>query len=207
MGYGTGAELVQVKRDETGAWSTATIWKYPNVLKTKFGNVVIRDGYIYGLSDTILQCVELDSGHVKWKKRRTPSFGYGQILLVGESIVALTESGEIVLFEATPKKYVEQASLQALEGITWNNPALAGSRLLVRNAEEAVCYELPLLGETQSPSAAGGSTPRSDYGALSSSQSSTTTCRTNGARKSAARAGRIVASQGRRAMLVTAFMP
>ena len=30
----------------------------------------------------------------------------------------------------------------ALAGQTWNNLCLAGRRLLVRNAEEAACYEL-----------------------------------------------------------------
>lgn len=28
--------------------------------------------------------------------------------------------------------------------ITWNNPAFAPPYLLVRNAEEAACYELPI---------------------------------------------------------------
>ncbi len=34
-----------------------------------------------------------------------------------------------------------------LGGQTWNAPALAGGRLYLRNAEEAVCYELTLAGE------------------------------------------------------------
>ncbi len=38
----------------------------------------------------------------------------------------------------------ELAKFQALEGKTWNNPALSGDLLLVRNAQEAACYELPL---------------------------------------------------------------
>jgi hypothetical protein len=32
----------------------------------------------------------------------------------------------------------------AIDGKSWNTPALAGRYLLVRNAEEAACYELPL---------------------------------------------------------------
>ena len=34
--------------------------------------------------------------------------------------------------------------LELAAGKTWNNPALAGTYLLVRNAQEAACYELPL---------------------------------------------------------------
>jgi outer membrane protein assembly factor BamB len=108
------------------------------------GNVVVRDGYVYGLNDGILQCIELETGQSRWKKRRSPEFGHGQILLVGDVVLGLSEHGELVLFAASPKKYEELASFQALEGITWNNPALAGNILLVRNATEAAGFELPL---------------------------------------------------------------
>jgi outer membrane protein assembly factor BamB len=149
-GYGQGAELVQIRR-EGDKWSTETLWKNSAALKTKFANVVIRDGYVYGLNDIYLQCVDLKSGRAKWMKRRSPTFGHGQIMLVGEALLVLSESGELILVAATPNKYQELSHLQALEGVTWNNPALAGNILLVRNAEEAACFELPLrtVGDDQ----------------------------------------------------------
>ena len=116
----------------------------PAVLKNKMGNILVRDGFAYGLNDEILQCVDLASGKAKWKKRRTPSFGHGQSLLVGGAIVMLSEEGEVILIAASPKKYVELASMPALEGVTWNTPALSGPYLLVRNSEQAACFELPL---------------------------------------------------------------
>ena len=54
------------------------------------------------------------------------------------------ETGEVVLVGCSPDKLVERARLAALDGQTWNNPTLVGDKLLVRNAEEAACYELPL---------------------------------------------------------------
>jgi hypothetical protein len=39
---------------------------------------------------------------------------------------------------------VVRGRLAALAGQTWNNLAISGDRLLVRNAEEAACYVLPL---------------------------------------------------------------
>lgn len=154
-GYGQGGQLVQISRDGD-AWRAEPVWSSSAVLKTKFSNVVIRDGYVYALDDVFMQCVDLETGKPKWKKRRSPSFGYGQILLVGDVILVLSEEGELILVEATPKKYRELAAMPALEGITWNNPTLVGPRLLVRNAEEAACYELPL------------STPASDLKAQAS---------------------------------------
>lgn len=49
-----------------------------------------------------------------------------------------------MLVEATPQRHHELTRFAAIEGKTWNNPALSGRRLLVRNDQEAACYELPL---------------------------------------------------------------
>jgi outer membrane protein assembly factor BamB len=150
-GYGQGAQVIAVVR-QSDAFTAQTLWESSAVLKTKFGNVLVRDGLGYGLDDVLLQCVDLTNGRQKWKKRRSPSFGHGQALLVGDVIVMLSEQGELVLVEVSPKNYRELAHMQAIDGLTWNNPALSGSLLLIRNAEEAACYELPLRSP---PEAAG----------------------------------------------------
>ena len=139
-GYGTGAMLLQILHSPDSGWTTKTIWSRHNALRTKFTNVVIKDGYIYGLSDGIMQCVDLNTGRPKWKKGR---YGHGQILLVGDVILVLSESGNVHLVEATPKKHTELTKFSAIEGKTWNNICLYGPFLLVRNAEQAACYELP----------------------------------------------------------------
>jgi outer membrane protein assembly factor BamB len=142
-GYGQGGELVKVSR-RSDKWAAHRVWKNSAVLKNKMSNVLIRDGFAYGMNDVFLQCVELKSGRSRWKKRRSPSFGHGQTILVGDVILMLSESGELILIEATPRKYRELASMPALDGVTWNNPALAGPLLLVRNATQAACFELRL---------------------------------------------------------------
>jgi outer membrane protein assembly factor BamB len=141
-GYGFGAELVQVSRDGED-WRVETVWKR-NLMKTKMCNVVVRDGCVYGLDEVNLECIELDTGKLKWKKRRSPSFGHGQVLLIGRHLLVTTEEGEVILAAADPEEYRELGQFEALEGVTWNNPTLIGPLLLVRNAEWAACFELPL---------------------------------------------------------------
>jgi len=143
-GYSIGSELIRISND-VEQWRSETIWKESS-MKTKMCNVVIHDGFVYGLDDVNLECIELASGIRQWKKRRRPSFGHGQIMLFGDVILMLTETGELLLIEATPEEYRELATLQVLdpEQVTWNNPAFSSPYLLVRNAEEAACYELPL---------------------------------------------------------------
>jgi len=50
--------------------------------------------------------------------------------------------------EATPEGHRELARLPALKGKTWNNPVLAGDLLLVRNDQEAACYQVPVAKST-----------------------------------------------------------
>ncbi len=66
------------------------------------------------------------------------------MLLVGSLLLAQAEDGDVCLVEATPEEHRELGSIPALDSKTWNTPALAGRFLLVRNAKEAVCYEVPL---------------------------------------------------------------
>ncbi|HEX9653965.1 MAG TPA: hypothetical protein VGA99_09650 [bacterium] len=108
-------------------------------MKSKFNNVAHRDGFIYGLDDGILACLDLATGQRRWKGGR---YGHGQMLLVNDLLLVITEKGNVALVEATPDAFKEIASVPAIEGRTWNNPALAGPYLLVRNSEEAACFKL-----------------------------------------------------------------
>lgn len=153
-GYGIGAAVFELEQNvaPTKPGMLREVWRNTNLLKTKFTNVAIHDGHAYGLSDGILECVRMSDGGRQWKAGR---YGQGQMLRVGPLLLVQAESGEMVLVDASPVKHVVRARLAAIDGQTWNNLCLAGNRLLVRNAQEAACYELPTAGE---PAATGGGT-------------------------------------------------
>ena len=117
-------------------------------MKTKFTTPVLHDGYIYGLDDAMLQCLDVKTGKSMWKEGR---YNYGQVLLAGDLLLIQAENGEVAWVEATPSGHHELGRFAALEGKTWNNPALAGRFLLVRNDHEAACYELPLDTKQKGP--------------------------------------------------------
>lgn len=140
-GYGTGSELLQIKKAPDGKWSAARIWKSIR-LKAKFTNVVYRDGFIYGLDDGILVCLDAADGSLKWKEGR---YGHGQVILTGALLLVTDEGGDMVLVEPVPEAHRELTRFTALHGKTWNPPALAGEFLVVRNDKEAACYRLPIV--------------------------------------------------------------
>jgi outer membrane protein assembly factor BamB len=151
-GYGIGVSLLQITRDADAKITAKPGWDPPinPVMKSKFANLVLRDGYAYGLDEIMVECLDIQSGKIVWKKRRHPEFGHGQLMLIGETLVVLSETGELALVEATPERYHELANIQALDpaDITWNTPAFSAPYLLIRNAREAACYRLPILGES-----------------------------------------------------------
>ncbi len=59
-------------------------------------------------------------------------------------LLVLAESGTVEMVELNPKEHRPLGSFPAIEGQTWNNPSMYGPYLLVRNSEEAACYELPI---------------------------------------------------------------
>ena len=139
-GYGIGCKLFQIQRHTSDSLQASLVWETTR-FKAKFANFVHREGYIYGLDDGILACLDLRTGQRRWKRGR---HGHGQVILVDDVLLVQAESGTLILVEANPQSYRELARLDALDDKTWNNPALAAPFLLVRNHREAACYELPL---------------------------------------------------------------
>jgi outer membrane protein assembly factor BamB len=108
-------------------------------MKNKFNSSVLHQGYVYGLDEGILSCVDVNTGERKWKGGR---YGYGQVLLASGHLIVMSDGGELVLVKATPDSHSEIARFSALQGQTWNYPAIAGGRLLVRNATQMAAYNI-----------------------------------------------------------------
>ena len=135
--YGHGSALVKLTQAADG-FQAKEVWKNLH-MKNKFNRSVLYEGYVYGLDEAILACVNPRTGELQWKGGR---YGYGQVLLASGHLIVLTENGDLVLVKATPESHQEVARFSALRGKTWNHPALADGRLIVRNQTEMACYDV-----------------------------------------------------------------
>lgn len=141
-GYGIGSQLVHFSPSPTGdALIPEVLWESRR-MKAKFTNMVPYAGAVFGLDDGVLVSLDPETGERHWKKGR---YGHGQLLLVDGTLLILSEAGDVVLVAADPAEHREIARFKALGEKSWNTPALAGRHLLLRNASQAVCFELPLL--------------------------------------------------------------
>jgi outer membrane protein assembly factor BamB len=142
-GYGVGTELLEIQRGADGKLTPQRIWKSLN-LKAKLSSFIHRDGYLYGLDDGILTCLDLRDGSRKWKEGR---YGHGQLLLLGDLLLVTAENGEILLLAPTPDGPHELTRFRVFHTKLWNPPALSGDLLLLRTDQEAACLRLPLAGK------------------------------------------------------------
>jgi outer membrane protein assembly factor BamB len=145
-GIGSGTRLVQASQKDNGL-QLEEVWTSLN-MKPDFNDILIHKQHVYGFDNNLFGCVRLEDGKRAWKGGR---YEKGQAILLADSdlIIVVSERGELVLLRATPDKLQELAKISALKSKTWNHPVVVGNRLYVRNAEEAVCYELATVDSSR----------------------------------------------------------
>jgi outer membrane protein assembly factor BamB len=139
MGYGVGGRLLRIVRQPGGGLAADVQWETRR-LKAKFTQVVEHEGFLYGLDEGVMVCLDPADGERRWKRGR---YGHGQVLLVDDLLLVQAEDGEVALIDPNPEELTEVARFAAVEGKTWAIPALAGDLLIVRSETEAACYRLP----------------------------------------------------------------
>jgi outer membrane protein assembly factor BamB len=137
--YGTGAILLR--------WSEGkldTLWKSQDSLSCHFNTPIALDGYLYGIDGrqeggARLRCVNLQSGEPVWTEE---GFGCASLTRVDQTIIAVTEAGEMVLWKASPDRYQELGRQRVGIAPTRAHPALASGILYVRTPTELLAIDL-----------------------------------------------------------------
>lgn len=145
--YGPGAVLLDLKDGKPAVvWSDADKDRGEEAMKCHWNTPVVKDGFVYGSSgrntnDADLRCVELATGEVKWRQRRTYRC---TLTMVDNHLIGLNEAGELFLLKPDPAKYAEVSKYAAPELAypCWAPPVVADGRLYVRGKGRLVCLEL-----------------------------------------------------------------
>ena len=131
------AATEQISADQ-GIVRIKEIWKNRK-MKNQFASSVLHENYLYGFDNSILKCIEADTGEEQWKTR---GFGKGTVILADGHLIILSDRGKLGLAEATPAGYIKKATAKVLSGLCWTVPTLANGKLYARNEEEMICIDM-----------------------------------------------------------------
>lgn len=138
--YGVGAALLDVTGTEP-----EEIWANDRSIASQYNTPVRVGDYLYGsdgradLGVARLRCVEWKTGAVKWTRE---NYGTAALLAVDGGLLAVTETGELVRFDADPNRYTERGRCQILSKPTRAIPALSDGLLFCRDEKKLVCVDL-----------------------------------------------------------------
>jgi outer membrane protein assembly factor BamB len=109
-------------------------------LRINLASPVAVKGHLYGLGPARnFICVDRSTGHVAWSQS-----GFGEVastITDGQTLLILTDGGEVVLAPANPEAWHESGRFQAC-GKTFSHPALSNGVLFVRDSRELVAWPL-----------------------------------------------------------------
>jgi outer membrane protein assembly factor BamB len=137
--YGTGGALLglQAKGQDV---SVQEIYFTRN-MQNHHGGVVLVDGFLYGFNNSILTCLEFETGKVMWRDR---SVGKGSVAYADGHLYVLSEDNVVGLVEASPKGYREKGRFTIADQgwPSWAHPVVSGGRLYVRNQNVLASYDV-----------------------------------------------------------------
>lgn len=141
-GYGKGCGLYQLTDDG----ELEPIYRNRD-LATQMDTALLYEGHFYGFNGNgnrrnivDLVCMDAESGEVRWRHN---DFGTGATLIADDTLIIVSDNGELAFANATADGYEQISRGRILDGRCWAKPTLAHGRLFVRDAEgELVCVDL-----------------------------------------------------------------
>jgi outer membrane protein assembly factor BamB len=137
--YGPGAGVFKVEGS-----NLTQVWTSLDALTNHYATSVYRDGVLYGFhgrqeEGQSLRAVDFRTGTVRWSQER---FLAGSLILAGDRLLILRETGELVLAAASPAGFQQLTHASILPSPVRPFPALADGRLYARNENMLICLDL-----------------------------------------------------------------
>jgi outer membrane protein assembly factor BamB len=118
-------------------------------MQNHHGGMILLDGYLYGANGGneggYLVCLDFKTGKVLWDERVRRGVRKGSVALADGRVYYRQEDGTVVLFEPSPKQYVEHGRFRQPDRSSapaWPYPVLANGKLYLRDQGVLLCYDV-----------------------------------------------------------------
>jgi outer membrane protein assembly factor BamB len=148
--YGTGGGKVRLIKEPSGGIEAEEVF-FTKRMQNHHGGMIVVDGYLYGANGGNeggwLLCLDFNTGKIMWDQReagqrKAPK---GSILLVDGRFYYRTESGNMLLIEPNPDKYIEHGRFEQPDRTSkpaWAHPVIANGKLYIRDQGLLLCYDV-----------------------------------------------------------------
>lgn len=133
--YGGTTQMV-VPRQSQGGYQVDQKWNTPK--QGYMSSPVIANGCAFlTLRNKTISCFDLETGEQKWS---SPRYGqYSSLITNGEKILALDQTGKLILFRANPEQF-ELLGERKVSEDSWAHLAIQGNQVFVRELDAITAF-------------------------------------------------------------------
>ena len=114
-----------------GEGELVPVWQNREMVNSFSGCVRMGD-HLYGFDGQILKCVNFE-GETVWQER---GIGNGAVSGAGDSVLAMSADGELIVLKANPEDFEEQSRAKIFEeGRYWTKPILVNGIIYCRSSK------------------------------------------------------------------------
>lgn len=139
--YGSGTWIAHVAKTGDTFSATQSGRQTGTRYQAHWATPVSHQGFFYAVpapntGQGRLACLDATTGINRWDQTVVGSaaISYGSVIKAANTLIVLTETGELVLVETNPLAYTETARLKVLSLYCWNRPVLSNGRIYARNS-------------------------------------------------------------------------
>lgn len=140
-GHGLGTKSFNIKKSGN-EYSYSENWSNPD-FGVSFNTPVLKDGFLYGNEASFgkLFCINAATGETCWADT-TRRNRFASTLDLGETILSLPASAEMLLFKPDAEKYSESAVYKMSETEIYAHPLIVGNKIFIKDEENLTCWLL-----------------------------------------------------------------
>ena len=140
-GQGKGTKSFKIEKKD-GKFSFAENWTNPD-FGTSFNTPVLKSGYLYGQEARLgkLYCLNAQTGKTCWADT-TAQNRFVSTLDLGEIMLSLPATGNLLFFKPNPEKYTKVMSYNVAETEVYAHPLVLGDKIFVKEQELLTCWQL-----------------------------------------------------------------
>jgi outer membrane protein assembly factor BamB len=142
-GAGRGTKALKIEK-QGDKFQATELWANKEV-GDQFSSQVLKDGLLFGVSDKgNIYCLSAkDEGKTAWTDAVKYGRGYGAMVDAGTVIMALPDTGPLVVFKPDAKAYAEVIKYKVSDTpSTYATPVISGGKIFIKDQDNLTCWSL-----------------------------------------------------------------